>query len=75
MAMLKPLPAGKYLARCKEDSRLKAVANGHSTVWPESIAISDGNWVRFFQGSRQVFDCNASYANAHFLFRPAQRRP
>ena len=59
MPMLKPLPPGTYLARCKEETQLKAVANGHSTVWPESVAVSDGAWVRFLKANKQVFDCNA----------------
>jgi len=73
MATPKALPPGTYLARCKEESRLKAVANGHSTVWPQSVAISDGIWVQFFKGEKRVFDCNAAYASTHFVCAPVNR--
>jgi hypothetical protein len=67
MAVIKPLAAGRYLARCKEATRLKAAANGHSTIWPQAEAVSDGLWVHFYRDGVAVFDCNAQYASAHFV--------
>jgi hypothetical protein len=41
--------------------------NGHAPVWPESDAVSDGQWVSLFQGEKRVFHCNASYAVTNFM--------
>jgi hypothetical protein len=70
--MTKALARGTYLARCKEVTRLAAVANGHSTVWPESIAVSEGAWVEFFKDRKRVFDCNPAYASTHFFCTPVE---
>ena len=68
MLDFKPLPPGSYIARCKESSKLQAVLNGHGSVWPEAMAVSDGLWVWFTKGTESVFACNATYAHAHFEF-------
>lgn len=62
------IEAGRYLFRCKEKSFLQAALNGHSTVWPEAEAVSDGTTVRFFKQGQQVWTCNAYYAAANFVF-------
>ena len=41
--------------------------NGHAQVWPESDAVSDGEWVSFYRGPKVVFHCNAAYAATNFI--------
>lgn len=67
MDSIRPLPAGRYLAKCKEATRLSAALNGHSAIWPQAEAVSDGQWVQFYRDDVPIFDCNAQYASAHFL--------
>ena len=40
--------------------------NGHGAIWPEADAVSDGKWVKFFQGAKEVFTCNSAYAAHNF---------
>jgi hypothetical protein len=61
------LPAGTYVLRCKEESLLRAGLNGHSLVWPACEAVSDGSWVSFFRGGKEIYRCNALYAAATFI--------
>lgn len=63
---LAPLAAGRYRCISREKSSLSAAANGHLSVWPKSIAISDGKRVEFFKDQKLVWSCNASYAAFHF---------
>lgn len=60
------LAKGSYLLRCKESSFFAAAANGHSAVWPEAEAISDGKEVRFVRDGKQIYLCNAVYAAFNF---------
>lgn len=70
MAHRKPvtpsLRSGRYLARCKDDTFLKAVANGHSAVFPESECQVKDGVADFFKDGVWVWSCNAAYAAAHF---------
>lgn len=61
-----PLPPGQYRAVCTETSALAAALNGHRAVWPEAIAVSDGDWVWFYQEHKAVYSCNAAYAAHNF---------
>lgn len=70
-ARLERLAVGEYRAACKEVNFAQAVVNGHSAVWPHARAVSDGDWVRFYQGGKEVFSCNPVYAAAHFTCEPA----
>lgn len=63
---IKSLAPGRYLLACKETSFIAAAANGHSPVWPESEAVSDGSRVVFTRHGKEVFSCNATYAAHHF---------
>lgn len=63
---------GRYRATCREQTLVAAAFNGHSAVWPQAHAISDGNWVRFYKGEREVFSCNSAYARAQFTCEPLQ---
>ena len=63
---IKPLSAGRYYITCKEASLIAAAANGHSTVWPEAEAVSDGARVVFTREGKDVYTCNATYAAHHF---------
>lgn len=63
---IKPLSPGRYLLSCKEASFIAAAANGHSPVWPESEAVSDGSRVVFTRQGKEVYSCNATYAAHHF---------
>ena len=60
------LAKGCYLLRCKERSFYAAAANGHSAIWPEAEARSDGNEVRFVRDGKQIYLCNAVYAAFNF---------
>ena len=62
----KPLAKGSYILRCREKSLFAAVANGHSSIWPEARADSDGTKVRFVRDGKQIYLCNAFYAAANF---------
>lgn len=61
-----PLAAGTYRAVCREGNLISAVANGHSSVFPEAICMSDGRWCTFYRDGVEVWSCNASYAAAQF---------
>lgn len=63
---IKPLAKGAYVLRCREKSLIAAAANGHSAVWPEARAESDGTDVRFIREGKQIYFCNALYAAANF---------
>lgn len=65
--LVKPLPPGKYLLRCKDKTVFSAAANGHSAIWPEADAESDGKLVRFVREGKEVYACNATYAALHFV--------
>lgn len=54
------------MARCREHSPVLAAANGHLQVWPWSVAVSDGDWVRFYKDEKLVWECNSHYAKANF---------
>ena len=60
------LAKGSYLLRCKERSFFAAATNGHSAIWPEAEAISDGKEVRFVPDGKQVYLCNAVYVAFNF---------
>ena len=66
----KPLPPGKYLLRCTEESLLPELVNGHSAVWPACEATSDGSWVTFVRAGEEIYRCNAAYAVANFKVEP-----
>lgn len=67
MASTRPtLVTGSYVLRCKERSFFAAAANGHSAVWPEAEAISDGKEVRFVRDGKQTYVCSAVYAVFNF---------
>lgn len=63
---MKPLSPGKYCLSCKETTAIAAAMNGHSAVWPQAQAVSDGKRVVFFKDGKQVYSCNATYAGANF---------
>ena len=61
------LAPGRYHIRCKERTALLAICNGHDFAWePGCEAVSDGNWVTFYAGEKQLWDCNSNYAAANF---------
>ncbi|MHA6823942.1 hypothetical protein ACQUJT_20300 [Ralstonia pseudosolanacearum] len=45
--------------------------NGHSSVFPEAICVSDGRWCNFYRDGAEVWSCNANYAAVHFSMEPA----
>lgn len=67
---MKPLAPGKYRVVCKEQSVIAAAMNGHSGVWPEAEAVSDGKRVVFYREGKEVFSSNATYAAANFEVTP-----
>jgi hypothetical protein len=68
--LVKPLPAGTYLLRCKEKTLFSAAANGHSAIWPEARAVCDGKYVRVVRDGKEVYACNATYAALNFGVTP-----
>ncbi len=46
---------------------MAAAMNGHSIIWPEADAESDGELVVFFKDGKQVYSCNATYAAFNFV--------
>jgi len=64
--LVKPLVKGRYRLRCKENTLFSAAANGHSAIWPEADAESDGKMVHVLREGREVFACNATYAALNF---------
>lgn len=62
-----PLAAGTYRATCREADLHSAEASGHSSVYPEAVCVSDGQWCTFFRDGAKVWSCNAHYAAAHFI--------
>ncbi|MDF3838462.1 hypothetical protein P3W85_36845 [Cupriavidus basilensis] len=68
--MPEPLAAGEYLAKCRETSHMQAMLNGHEEVFPRARCVSDGRWCTFFHNGTAVWECNASYAAAHFIIEP-----
>lgn len=69
-----PLAAGTYRATCREADRLSAEERGHSSVYPEAVCVSDGQWCTFYRDGEEVWSCNASYAAAHFNIEPVIER-
>lgn len=61
-----PLADGRYLARCKEPTALRAGLNGHSTVWPEATVRVARGVAHFTKNGVEVWSCNAAYAALHF---------
>ena len=37
------LAPGRYLAKCHEDTIIKAALNGHSLVWPQAEMVIQGD--------------------------------
>ena len=66
-----PLAAGTYRAKCRETDLLSAGANGHSSVFPEAMCVSDGRWCSFYRNGTKVWSCNANYAAVHFDMEPS----
>ena len=64
--LVKSLAKGKYHVRCTEATALAAALNGHGAIWPEAEAVSNGKWVKFFRGDKEVFSCNSAYAAHNF---------
>ena len=64
--LVKPLPSGRYVLRSKDKTIFAAAANGHSAIWPEAEAESDGKYVKFIRDGKEVYLCNATYAALHF---------
>ena len=62
-----PLAAGTYRATCREADRLSADESAHSSVYPEAVCVSDGQWCTFFRDGVKVWSCNANYAAARFI--------
>ena len=69
---MKSLAKGRYKVRCKEANAIAAALNGHGAIWPDAEAVSDGEWVRFFRGDKEVFSCNSTYAAHNFDVRNIQ---
>ena len=65
---MKPLPKGKYKVAPKEKTFIETILNGHRFIGRNTTAISDGEWVTFYDGKKKVWDCNANYAAANFKF-------
>lgn len=61
---------GTYRAVCREETFLKAVANGHSAVFPSCFCEVEGAVVDFFKDGQWVWSCNATYAAANFVLQP-----
>ena len=57
------LANGEYLAKPRETSLLSAVANGHSSIWPEAKMVVKGDQAVFFQGGKKVWACQIMYAS------------
>lgn len=66
MRETRPLKDGKYLAKCKQETLLSAVAAGHSHVFPQADLVVSNGWARFYKGGKEVWSCNPAYAAAHF---------
>ena len=69
MRLADPLRKGRYVASCRESTPLLAAMNGHLQIWPWAVAVSDGDWVRFYIDDKLVWECNAHYAGANFSCR------
>ncbi|WP_321889625.1 hypothetical protein [Paraburkholderia bannensis] len=71
------LTEGQYIATCKERNALAAAMNGHSAVYPQALCeLKDGIAI-FRRDGREVWRCNAAYAEFNFLLdraEPAVRR-
>ena len=57
---------GTYRVKNREDTINAAIMNGHSQTWPDSLAVSDGENVRFLRHGKKVWECNAHYFKEHF---------
>lgn len=57
---------GAYVATAKEKTMLSALLNGHGQVWPQAEMVVSGKTARFFKSGKQVWECNAAYAQLHF---------
>lgn len=60
------LADGEYVAKCRQKSLIGAAANGHSSVWPESMVVVFGGVATFYQLNKVVWVCNPNYAATHF---------
>ena len=49
---------------------MAAILNGHEEMFPRARCVSDGRWCTFFRDGTAVWECNASYAAAHFIIEP-----
>ena len=66
------LPDGTYVATAKEKTELSALLNGHGKVWPQAKMVVSGQTARFFKNGKQVWECNAAYAELHFVIAAAE---
>lgn len=64
------LPDGRYLARCREATRLKAASNGHSAVFPQAECALSATHASFYKVGVLVWECNRAYAQANFDLVP-----
>jgi len=70
----KAIQPGLYRATCREESFLKAVANGHSAAFPACDCEITGEMADFFKDGQWVWSCNAAYAATHFdLVKPDRK--
>lgn len=62
---------GTYLARCKERNALSAAMNGHSLVHPQARCVVKKGVAVFDRDGKEVWRCNARYAELHFQLEKA----
>ncbi|GJH14629.1 hypothetical protein IAG25_28180 [Caballeronia sp. EK] len=62
----KTLRDGTYQATCKERNALAAAMNGHSAVYPQARCTIAKGWAVFVREGKEVWECNAAYAEANF---------
>lgn len=60
------LSNGEYLVKPREKTLMSAVANGHSSIWPNAKMVVTGDQVVFFQGRKKVWSCQMIYASNMF---------
>nr|WP_081065959.1 hypothetical protein [Burkholderia diffusa] len=63
---------GKYLVSCRERNALSAAMNGHSAVYPQAGCTITKGLAIFDRDGKEVWRCNASYAETHFRFEPVE---
>lgn len=64
------LANGEYLAKPRDTTLLSAVANGHSSIWPEAKMVVKGDQAAFFQDGKKVWACQMIYASNMFDVTP-----